>query len=283
MPIRHISHHGQQVPTLVYGTAWKEDDTEACVRAALQAGFVGIDTANQRKHYFEAGVGAAVQQAIQAGTLTRAQLFLQTKFTYQAGQDHRLPYDPAADYTTQVQQSFARSLEHLHTDYLDSYVLHGPSTGQGLTDADVEVWHAMEALQRSGAVRQLGVSNVNATQLQLLLDFAEIPPVFVQNRCYAHTQWDAQVRQICQQHQILYQGFSLLTANGRALNHPAVFAIAERLQATLPQVVFRFALQIGMQPLTGTTNPAHMAQDLAVYDLPALSEKEIHTLEQIAF
>ena len=65
------------LPPILYGTAWKEDRTEALVRQALEAGFRGIDTANQRKHYHEAGVGAALRRAFEAGELTREDLFLQ--------------------------------------------------------------------------------------------------------------------------------------------------------------------------------------------------------------
>ena len=83
-------------PTFLYGTAWKEERTSALVELALQAGFRGIDTANQRRHYFEGGVGQALAAAYRAGVVTRADLFLQTKFTYRPGQDHRLPYDPHA-------------------------------------------------------------------------------------------------------------------------------------------------------------------------------------------
>ena len=114
------------IPSFLYGTAWKEDETERLTRLALEAGFRGIDTANQRKHYFEAGAGAAVARAIADGVVRREELFLQTKFTYRDGQDHRLPYDPNADPATQVRQSFASSLEHLQIESLDSYVLHGP-------------------------------------------------------------------------------------------------------------------------------------------------------------
>jgi len=130
-------------PSFLYGTAWKEDRTPSLAGLALSSGFRGIDTANQRKHYFEAGVGEALAAAYRAGMVTRAELFLQTKFTYQAGQDHRLPYDPAARFSAQVEQSMASSLEHLRTDHVDSYVLHGPLYGNGWSDADSEVWHAM--------------------------------------------------------------------------------------------------------------------------------------------
>src|SRR5881392_2939440 len=84
---------GAQIPKLLYGTAWKEQRTQSLTTLALDAGFRAIDTANQRKHYYEAAVGDAVAAAISAGTITRAELFLQTKFTYRDGQDHRLPYD----------------------------------------------------------------------------------------------------------------------------------------------------------------------------------------------
>ena len=82
-------------------------------RLALEAGFRAIDTANQRKHYFEAGVGAALQSALRAGDVTRSELFLQTKFTFSAGQDARLPYDRAAAVAEQVAQSFDSSLYNL--------------------------------------------------------------------------------------------------------------------------------------------------------------------------
>lgn len=90
------------LPDFIYGTAWKEERTAALTELALRSGFRAIDTANQRKHYFEAGVGQALAAAYRAGTVARADLFLQTKFTYRGGQDHRLPYDPAASLSRQV-------------------------------------------------------------------------------------------------------------------------------------------------------------------------------------
>src|SRR5271154_7527830 len=116
---------------IIYGTAWKEDRTADLVELALRMGFRAVDTANQRRHYFEAGVGQGLAAAYRAGVVTRADLFLQTKFTYQNGQDHRLPYDPEATLSVQVAQSLASSLEHLGTDYVDSYVLHGPASALG--------------------------------------------------------------------------------------------------------------------------------------------------------
>src|SRR5271155_6010163 len=140
------------IPDFLYGTAWKEERTAALTELALRCGFRGVDTANQRRHYFEAGVGQALAAAYDAGVVTRADIFLQTKFTYQRGQDHRLPYDPAARLSVQVAQSMADSLEHLGTDYVDSYVLHGPSSDDW-TEDDTEVWDAMVKERDAGRTR----------------------------------------------------------------------------------------------------------------------------------
>lgn len=269
------------VPLLLYGTAWKEEETERLVHEALLAGFRGIDTANQRRHYFEAGVGHALKKAFDSGLCAREALFLQTKFTYAEGQDHRLPFDPSADYPTQVRQSFESSLSHLGADRLESYLLHGPRTGRGLTRGDVEVWKTMEELKREGRVQLIGVSNVSAEQLAALCEMAEILPAFVQNRCFARLGWDRAVRDVCRANGVVYQGFSLLTANQHELRRTEIRAIAERHQATVPQVVFRFASQLGMICLTGTTDPGHMREDLSMLDLE-LSGDEISAIETIS-
>src|SRR5262249_18202851 len=98
---------GVTVPRFMYGTAWKEDQTQPLTELALRQGFRGIDTANQRKHYHEAAVGQAVAAAVAGGLVARGDLFLQTKFTFRRGQDDRLPYDPDAPIPTQVEQSVA--------------------------------------------------------------------------------------------------------------------------------------------------------------------------------
>src|SRR3982074_2461763 len=173
------------VPLIMYGTAWKEDRTQALAVEAISTGFRAFDTANQRKHYVEEEVGAAVTAAIASGMVTREDLFLQTKFTYQHGQDYRLPYDPDCDLTTQVRQSVASSLEHLGVTRIDRYTLHGPSRSNGLGQADWETWRAMEDAVDEGLVGVLGISNVSVDQLDALLGRARIRPVFVQNRCLA--------------------------------------------------------------------------------------------------
>jgi diketogulonate reductase-like aldo/keto reductase len=266
-------------PTFIYGTAWKEDATTELVVRAVGAGFRAIDTANQPWHYSEPLVGEALKMIANAG-VARSTLFVQTKFTPVDGHDHRVPYDPELELKDQVAQSFESSLRHLHTDYLDSYVLHGPYSSRGLGNSDWEVWGAIEEIHRSGRARIIGISNVKADQLDLLVTKARIRPMVVQNRCYANRGWDREVRKICRDHGITYQGFSLLTANRNVLRHPVVLSVAQRLGVHAEQVIFRFAMQVGMVPLTGTKDSVHMREDLGVFAIQ-LTREEVELIESI--
>ena len=256
---------------LMYGTAWKEGATEDCVAAALAACCRASYSANQLKHYDDQGVGRGI---VRSGG-PRDELFIQTTFTFRDGQDHRLPYDPKAPIAEQVAQSHTSSLEHLGIARLDSYVLHGPSRRDGLGPDDREAWRAMEKLP----VGALGVSNVTAAQLRELLDLATVRPTFVQNRCYARTGWDAEVRAICREHQLVYQGFSLLTANRHGVARRD--ALAAKYAVHAPQIVFRFAQQVGMLPLTGTTDARHMREDLAIGAF-TLTADEVAMIERLS-
>ena len=268
------------IPSFMYGTAWKKDATAYLVQLAVSSGFRAIDTANQLIHYNEALVGEALLALANKG-INRETLFLQTKFTSVGGQDHRTPYDASADITTQVGQSFESSLKHLQTDYVDSYVLHGPYSRAGLGAEDWEVWAAMEEIYKSGRTKRIGISNVSAGQLQQLCEKADVKPMVVQNRCYAVVGWDKVVREICQANGIIYQGFSLLTANRDVLVQPEIGDIAKRVGTGPAQVIFRFAMQIGMLPLTGTTSEQHMKEDLQV-DSVELTPEEVSVIEMIA-
>ncbi len=266
-------------PTFIYGTAWKEDATTELVIRAVGAGFRAIDTANQPWHYSEPLVGEALKMIADAG-VARSSLFVQTKFTPVDGHDHRVPYDPELDLKSQVAQSFESSLRHLHTDYVNSYLLHGPYSSRGLGTSDWEVWGAIEEIHRSGRARMIGISNVNAEQLDLLVTKASIKPMVVQNRCYANRGWDRKVREICRDHGISYQGFSLLTANRNVVRHSIVLSIARRLGVQPEQVIFRFAMQVGMVPLTGTKDEVHMREDLGVFEIQ-LTREEVELIESI--
>ncbi|MDJ0842175.1 MAG: aldo/keto reductase [Acidobacteriota bacterium] len=269
----------QDLPEMMYGTAWKKEDTTRLVELAVSQGFIAVDTANQPKHYQEALVGRALKNLAEKG-IPRQRLFLQTKFTPLGGQGEQIPYDPRAPLATQVSQSFESSLQHLQTDYLDSWLLHGPYSRFGLGRSDWEVWRAMEEIQRGGRVGMIGISNVSPGQIQALWDGAEIKPAMVQNRCFAVRGWDREVRQFCRDRNIGYQGFSLLTANPGVLHSQTVADSARRYSKTPAQIVFRFAQQVGMLPLSGTTDEQHMRDDLEVGSF-SLSEEELTRIETL--
>jgi diketogulonate reductase-like aldo/keto reductase len=255
---------GIRIPKILYGTAWKKSDTERLVAAAIGQGFRGIDTACQPKHYNEPGVGAGVAASLGAN-LSRADLYLQTKFTGLSGQDpERIPYDPQAPIPQQVAQSFEVSLHNLRTDFIDCLVLHSPLPSAKQTH---EAWAAMEALVDSGKAGQLGISNCyQLLQLEALYDGARVKPAVIQNRFYADTQYDRNIRAYCRRRHILYQSFWTLTANPNVLTSPVITALTKKYQRTAPQILFRYLTQIDAVPLTGTSSQAHMRQDLAIFE-----------------
>ena len=267
-------------PRMLYGTAWKKADTERLVATAIRLGFRGIDTACQPKHYDEAGVGAGVAACLNAG-LTRADLFLQTKFTSLSGQDpKRIPYDLNAPLPEQVAQSFAASLRNLRTDYLDSLVLHSP-----LADAQhtMTVWRAMESLVDVGGVRHLGISNCyRLDQLDSLYRSARIKPAVVQNRFHADSSYDHEIRAFCSRQRIAYQSFWTLTANAHVLVRDAIRTLASTYKRTAAQILFRYLTQAEVVPLTGTRSEAHMREDLAIFEFQ-LTDRERAAVDAIFF
>ena len=264
------SHAGVRMPRILYGTAWKKEDTASLVQAAIRTGFRGIDTACQPKHYDEPGVGEGIASSLSSdrastGTLSREELYLQTKFTSLSGQDPaRIPYHPQAPLPEQVRQSCAVSLRNLQTDYLDGLVLHSPLSSASQT---LEVWQAMEALVDARSVRQLGISNCyRLDQLEALCDSARIRPAVVQNRFYADTGYDREIRAFCRQQRIIYQSFWTLTANPHLLAHRTVGDLASKYRRTPAQILFRYLTQTQVVPLTGTRSRTHMREDLCIFE-----------------
>lgn len=269
------SSAGVSMPPIIYGTAWKKERTADLVVKAIEAGFAGIDTAGQPKHYEEALVGQALQRLGSMG-VQRRNLFLQTKFTPISGQDpNRLPYDRDAPVEQQVVQSLEMSKSNLQTDYIDSFILHSPLVPHALM---LEAWQAMENLHKDGSVRQLGISNCyNLEVLQSLYDDTKVKPAVVQNRFYEQTGYDKDLRIWCGEVGIIYQSFWTLTANEHILSSDIVAKIGRQHGKTGAQVFFRYLTQTGIVPLTGTTSGEHMHQDLTLFDFK-LSQEEMTAL-----
>ncbi len=261
---------GVKMPWIIYGTAWKKERTADLVVKAIQAGFKGIDTACQPMHYDEPLVGTALHKLKDQG-IERETLFLQTKFTPLTGQDPRqVPYDKNAPIESQVTQSFEASKKNLQTEYVDSLVLHSPMAPHALL---IKVWDAMETIQKAGGARQLGISNCYNTEVmrQLYAD-ANVKPAVVQNRFYQETGYDADLRNWCSNHRVIYQSFWTLTANPHILVSNTVRTIAQKYNKTEAQIFFRYLSQSGIVPLTGTCSEQHMREDLSIFDFELSSD-----------
>ena len=264
MPSRFTAPSGVVMPPMIYGTAWKKEQTADLVYQAVNTGFRGIDTACQPKHYHEAGVGEALERLFAEG-LDRDDLFIQTKFTPLGGQDPaRVPYDPSRPLDIQVQQSFERSQKNLRCGVIDSLVLHSPLFPFSQL---MRVWRSMESLAASGKTRQLGISNCyDLAVLKRLYDEAAITPSVVQNRFYGDSGYDTELRAWCRDRGIIYQSFWTLTANPHLLSHPTFRDIAAAHGMSTAQVLYRYMNQAGCIPLNGTTSAEHMRHDLCAAD-----------------
>ena len=271
-----LSNRRNPAPGIIYGTAWKKSDTARLVTLAIQQGFRGIDTACQPKHYDEAGVGAGVAASLNAA-LTRADLYLQTKFTSLSGQDpDRIPYDRNAPLPHQVAQSVAVSLINLRTDYLDCVLLHSPLPTMTQTQS---AWRALEGLVDGGQVRQIGISNCyRLDDLKGLYEAGRIKPAVVQNRFYADTNYDHDIRAYCDQQKIIYQSFWTLSANPQLLADKSMTTPAATYRRSPAQILFRYLTQIGVVPLTGTKSETHMREDLGIFDFE-LSNEELSAID----
>ncbi len=266
------------MPPLIYGTAWKKEKTKELVIQAVKAGFQGIDTACQPKHYNEAGVGEALEALADEG-VKRETLFLQTKFTPLGGQDpNNTPYDEGADLSSQVAQSFEVSKQNLKTDYIDSLLLHSPLFPYKEL---LSVWRAMETIHQNGEVRQLGISNTyDLGTLKRLYEDAKVKPSVVQNRFYQESDYDKKIRDWCKTHEIAYQSFWTLTANPHILQSRELFDLSRKYDKNVVQLYFAYLHQVGITPLTGTSDLAHMELDLKSFDI-TLDREEIIKLNTL--
>jgi diketogulonate reductase-like aldo/keto reductase len=196
--------------------------------------------------------------------LDRADLYLQTKFTPLPGQaPNQIPYDPTARLAVQIAQSFQTSLRNLQTSYLDCLVLHSPLTDDAQA---AEAWQAMEVIVDSGGARQLGISNCySLAVLESLYLSSRLKPAVVQNRFYAETHYDREIRAFCRQRGIIYQSFWTLSANPHLLTHDTLKTLASQYGRTPEQILFRYLTQEDVVPLTGTQSDIHMREDLEIF------------------
>jgi len=259
-------------PFLVYGTAWKKEETARLVSRAIVAGFRHVDTACQPKHYNEAGVGEGIAAALDQLQMDREDIYIQTKYTSIGGQDRdNLPYDQDAPLSRQVAMSVRTSLKNLRVEYIDGLLMHSPMPR---FEQSMEVWSAMEEEVRANRVRQIGISNCyDFQEFKRLYESADIKPSVLQNRFYSDSGFDTKLRAFCAENGVLYQSFWTLTANRKAHTDEARRFAKKKGLASTQLLLYAFMMELGHTPLDGTTSEEHLEQDVELMQRLQRGEK----------
>ena len=240
---------------------------------------------SQPKHYNEAGVGEGWKEAAAKLGLERSDFFLQTKFTSIDGQDPlQIPYDELATLEEQVEQSLAKSLNNLQTEYIDSLVMHSPMRSYEET---LRVWRVFESFVKGNKVRQLGVANLyDHRKFLRLYEDAHIKPKVLQNRFYSDSGFDTELRSLCDSYGVTYQSFWTLTANREAIKSHEWKAMARSKHLTPQTLMYAFMMALGHTPLSGTTDVMHMKEDADIMlrfqnGEEVLSKDDVETLSSL--
>ncbi|PGH36254.1 hypothetical protein GX50_00939 [[Emmonsia] crescens] len=258
------------IPVFLYGTAWKKEQTADLVYQALSAGFKGIDTAAQPKHYREDLVGEGLRRALAEDTVKREDVYVQTKYTSIGAQDvHSAPYDPSYSIADQIHSSIKSSLANLRPlddassekdAYLDALVLHSPLP---TTNETLEAWATLEEYVPH-KIRNLGISNCELPLLKTLYSSTKVKPAVVQNRFYPGSKFDVALRQFCRENSIVYQSFWTLTANPELVWSTEVGLLSQQVRISPQAALYCLVLGLGNTVLlNGTKNEGRMLGDLA--------------------
>jgi 2,5-diketo-D-gluconate reductase A len=232
-------------------------ETEEVVAQALSAGYRHIDTAAAYRNEPEVG------QAIHASGLERGEVFVTTKCF---NDDHG--YE-------QAKRALDASLKRLETDYVDLYLIHWPVPAH---DKYVETWKAFIDTRAEGLVRSIGVSNFQPAHLERIIrETGETPAI---NQIELHPYF--QQRGLRHEHEelgIVTEAWSPL-AQGKALDDPAIVAIAQAHAKTPGQVVIRWHLQLGNVVIPKSVTPQRIEENFDVFDFE-LSAAEMQTIETL--
>ncbi|KUL85148.1 hypothetical protein ZTR_06239 [Talaromyces verruculosus] len=243
-----------EMPTLIYGTAWKKDRSAELVYTALKAGFRALDTAAQPKHYREDLVGEGIRKAIAEGIVKREDIYLQTKYTPISGQNpHDMPYDASLSITDQVKASIHSSLRNLSVSKDDPNTANGNFIDTLLRDLCPTLYTTF------------GISNCPLPILKALCSSPEIKikPAVVQNRFYPDEDYDLELRSFARENDIIYQSFWTLTANPELVRSEPVQRLSDKAGISVAAALYALVMSLGkVSVLDGTKSEVHMKEDL---------------------
>ena len=224
---------------------------------ALKSGYRHIDTAEMYGN--EKDVGNAV---IDSG-LNRADIFVTTKLW-----DSGLGYDHAL-------KAFDASLKKMNLEYVDLYLIHWPKKGSQL-----EIWRALERIQKEGRSRSIGVSNFAPKHLKELLVKGRERPVVNQIELSPFLQQET-IYSFCRKENIHLTGYCPL-ARGKNFDNIQLFQIAKEMEKTAAQVMIRWAVQRGHTVIPKSVHPERIQENANVFDFNLNKEqmKILDGLEQ---
>ena len=227
-----VLNDGLSMPRFGFGV-WqvKPDETKAVVRTAVDAGFRLIDTAAIYGNEKEVG------EALHDAPIPRDELFITTKlWNTEHGFDQTL-------------RAFDASMDQLHLDFLDLYLIHWPCPAN---DRYVDTWRALIRLRQEGRVGSIGVSNFTEQHLKRVVDETGITPVLNQVELHPRFQ-QRSLRAYGEPLGVVTQSWSPL---GRGLlpELPAIREIAAKHSKSWAQIVLRWHIQSGLAVITRSSN-----------------------------
>jgi diketogulonate reductase-like aldo/keto reductase len=252
---------GLSMPPVGLGTYRLDGEAGvAAMVSAIRKGFRLLDTAVRYDN--EAAVGEAVRQS----GVARGELRVSSKLP---GQHQRY-----ADAITAVEESLRRA----GLDYFDLYLIHWPNPSQGLY---VEAWSALIECRKRGLTRSIGVSNFLPEHLDRLTRETGVTPSVNQIELHPYFPQEEQ-RRADRERGILTQAWSPLTRATNALfREEAIVRIAARLGRTVAQVILRWHVQLGVEPLPKAASPERQVENLALFDF-ALSAEDMAAIATLA-
>ena len=252
----------REMPQLGLGTyKLRDDECVRTIREAIEIGYRKFDTATLYKN--EEAVGKALKQAMDAGDVTRDEIFVTTKVWH----DHH-----GADLTP---QAFQESIDKLGLDYIDLYLIHWPWPQGGKY---VETFDAIARLQGMGQIASIGVANFYEETLDTLIKESGIVPVL--NQVELHPGFtQPELRAYHDERGIITEAWSPL-ARGVVLTNPDIKAIAAKHEVTTGQVVLAYLLQLGISVIPKSARKERLAENFAATEL-TLTRAEMDVMNSL--
>ena len=252
-------NNGVEIPQLGFGVFQvPPDETAATVRAAFDAGYRHIDTAQMYGN--EEGVG----QALAESGLSRDEVFLTTKLN-----------NDGHGYDTAIRR-LDESLKRLGTDHVDLYLIHWPRPRE---DRYVDTWRGFEKAAAEGKARGIGVSNFTVANLQRLAAETETVPAVNQVELHPRFTQD-ELRAYHAQHGIATEAWSPIGQGQGLLDDPLLGELAGKYGKSAGQVVLRWHVQLGTVPVPKSADARRQAENLEVFDF-VLTDEEMAALSAL--